>query len=416
MLKARSGYWHVDFYLPSGKRVRGTTGVPLTGSKRDALARHQSMEQEALQASEGAPAGPSGMTLRDAFKTALVEHTKWRTSTARRTIEDNYGHVSAHFGPGRCLSTITSEAISEYKGSLLAAGKASSTINQRLSLLSVLFEVAQEQGAKVTRPRIKREPVQQGRIRILTRDEERQVVEWFANSPAKGLLMADLVECLLDTGFRLSEMLRVSRRDVSWERQQLTAWQTKNGDARTIPMTQRVSRILHRRLQESEVAFGALTVDSADNRWEAMRRATGLAGDREFVLHALRHTCCSRLVAAGMDAFRVQRWMGHRSIKTTQLYVTLGAPDLCALARALEDVSGHTRPTRVTAGSSGYPIESGMLSTVNPQVPGSSPGRGAKENNDLGPQKDAHPDHVPRDVTTEESLIPHPNGDAPLTT
>ena len=117
------------------------------------------------------------------------------------------------------------------------------------------------------------------------------------------------------------------------------AWETKV-DARFVPMTERVQRILTSRAH-LKVPFGMFSKCSADDHWSKMRNGLRIntKEDPEFVIHALRHTCASRLVAKGMDAFRVQKWMGHKSIATTQLYVTLFAPDLKDLAKALDD--GH---------------------------------------------------------------------------
>jgi hypothetical protein len=41
-------------------------------------------------------------------------------------------------------------------------------------------------------------------------------------------------------------------------------------------------------------------------------------------------------IAAGMDSFRVQRWMGHASVTTTQLYFGLAGVGLTDLRDSLE--------------------------------------------------------------------------------
>ena len=54
----------------------------------------------------------------------------------------------------------------------------------------------------------------------------------------------------------------------------------------------------------------------------------------DTVVHTFRHTCCSRLVIAGVDLMRV-KWMGHKRIETTMRYAHLGPQDLEALADVL---------------------------------------------------------------------------------
>jgi site-specific recombinase XerD len=54
--------------------------------------------------------------------------------------------------------------------------------------------------------------------------------------------------------------------------------------------------------------------------FDKVKEATGLAGEKDFVLYACRHTCATRLVEAGVNLRVIQRWMGHKSIATTERY------------------------------------------------------------------------------------------------
>ena len=60
---------------------------------------------------------------------------------------------------------------------------------------------------------------------------------------------------------------------------------------------------------------------------EAYAKAFGLLTDPQFVIHALRHTCATRLMAAGVDVVTVQHWLGHKDISTTMRYATLCQSD-----------------------------------------------------------------------------------------
>ena len=44
-------------------------------------------------------------------------------------------------------------------------------------------------------------------------------------------------------------------------------------------------------------------------------------GDKNVTPHILRHTCAMRLLEAGVDTAVIALWLGHESIKTTQIYV-----------------------------------------------------------------------------------------------
>jgi len=423
MLKARDGIWQASFTLPSGKRVRSSTGIAVGTDKALAWAEHDRIERHhlSLQVAQQAPNAP---TLQAVFDAALMDHEPWRVSTSQRTIEGNFKAVAEYFKPDTAMASIGDEEVAAYKRHMVTAGLSPSTINQRLSMLSVLFAQA-----RVRKPEIKRAKVRRGRIRILSQREESLVLEYFTEAAKitrdkqgrerklgqqRDLDMLDLVPCLLDTGFRIGEMLRVGPSEVSFESRTIAAWETKGDQPRIIPMTKRVASIMTRRLAGGAAkAFPLFTVDSADACWERCREGLGLASEAEFVIHALRHTCCSRMVAEGMDAFRVQKWMGHRNIATTQLYVTLGTRDLTALADTMDRANERARDAQIVGAESNttapaqsepagtQPVESGTYRTVNPQVPGSSPGRGAKHISDLGSLSDAEPDECVTDCAKD---------------
>ena len=46
----------------------------------------------------------------------------------------------------------------------------------------------------------------------------------------------------------------------------------------------------------------------------------GLTKDDQFVFHATRHTCATRMVDASINIFVIKEWMGHKRIETTLRY------------------------------------------------------------------------------------------------
>lgn len=301
----------------------------------------------------------AGITLHQAFALAMVNHEKWRTSKSPRTINENYAFVEEHFGRNRPLSEITTQDTARYRAALIEEKKSASTVNQRMSVLSVLFDVAGDEGHPVEKPRFKRLRQPPGRIRTFSTAEEKAIITWFrtAKEPLRvgkrvyekqrlwNLDMADLTIVLIDTGFRLGELLRVhDRRDVDWDEERIFARDTKNGTDRAVPMTSRVKEIMKRRggahcwlNEEGEpLPFGMLTVFAADHQWRHMRTGLKMQGDKHFIIHSLRHTCATRLALKGMDAFRIMAWMGHKSINTTMIYVNLAGQGLKGLRDALE--------------------------------------------------------------------------------
>ena len=64
--------------------------------------------------------------------------------------------------------------------------------------------------------------------------------------------------------------------------------------------------------------------------WDEMREAMGLKADALFVFHLLRHESVNRMIDEGKNAFAIQAWHGHESIKTTEGYGMVGMAALRA--------------------------------------------------------------------------------------
>jgi integrase len=345
-LTTREGVYRVDFYLPDGTRFRKSLATKdkqvalVEGSKvyADALKEHQTRPVGIPKAAKGKVT----ITLKDAYKRAMAERRQWRDSKSPRSLEGNYKLICDEFGDDADLSTFTYKRMLKYAEKLREAGTSKSSINQRLSMISVMIELAAHRWDLPLVPyKMPREKPAKGRIRIVTVKEEEAAIAYFrmTSGPKSKFYyhrdMVDFVPCLLDTGFRLSELTNVNaERDIDWKEGTIAVWDNKADHPRVIPMTDRVKEIMHRRKDYGK-PFGMLDVFNAGDAWDRFKAHIGLSEDKEFVLHALRHTTASRLAAAGMDAFRIQKYMGHKSIVTTQIYVTLFANDLRSLTAVL---------------------------------------------------------------------------------
>jgi integrase len=168
----------------------------------------------------------------------------------------------------------------------------------------------------------------QGRIRVYTREEEAAILTEFGRIHPH---MVDFTVAMIDTGMRLGELLDRGLLHHSRAAATIELWLTKNASGRVIPLTARANDALTRWLSQTCI----LTKDQVEGRWQAMRRNIGVT-DEQFVIHALRHTCCTRLLRGGMHPFEVMKWMGHRDIKSTLRYTHLVTEDIRKGAAVLE--------------------------------------------------------------------------------
>lgn len=224
------------------------------------------------------------------------------------------------------VDEITTEKVNKLQEALLARGMKTSTVNRYLSVLSTIVTDTEKQLEKAVanpRPLIRKFKEPEGRIRYLTRREEQELLSYLTVNGWEDY--ADLFACLIDTGFRFSELNDgVTFDDINWSQNYIHCWRNKGDRPRTVPMTDRVRKILRKRQQisASNKPFG-LNYWTAHRLFNEAKHAMGLAHDRDFCIHALRHTCASRLVQAGISLYVVQKILGHSSIQVTEKYAHL---------------------------------------------------------------------------------------------
>ncbi|MBM4398231.1 MAG: integron integrase [Deltaproteobacteria bacterium] len=240
-------------------------------------------------------------------------------------------------------------------------GVSASTQNQALSALSFLYRkvlgiALGDFGELVRARRPRRLPV------VLSRDEVRAVLSHLSGT---GLLVARL---LYGAGLRLAECLELRVKDIDFEASLIVVRDGKGAQdratvlARTLrePLQDQLGRV--RRIHDADLAwgFGSAVLPGAldrkyprasfdfcwqfvfpqDRRW--IDRATGRQGRHhvdesvvqravhEAVLrsgvrknascHTFRHSFATHLLEDGYDIRTVQELLGHKSVKTTQIY------------------------------------------------------------------------------------------------
>jgi integrase len=238
------------------------------------------------------------------------------------------------------IGEVSQEDVRKIMVQLQARGNKPATVNRTLEVLKTMLKYK-----KLEWDYIKLARLSKGRIRVISLEEEHQAVKLFRetkrirggkNYPD----IADLVICLVDTGMRLGEMLKLKYEDVNFDTNLITIWINKGGRPRSIPMTKRVREIMLTRQTNSPDMPFHLNNDQAINAWQWVRTEMKLKNDKEFVLHALRHTCASRLLNKGVDIVTIRDWLGHADIATTMIYAHLH-PNKLAHAAAILDSYDH---------------------------------------------------------------------------
>jgi integrase len=265
----------------------------------------------------------------------IVEGRYFEATTARTTTFDEmvekYLSKHAHsrdgytkkpllgFFGGMTLSQITTPLVADYQDERLEEVK-EATVYQELSLLRRMFNVARKRWKWV-----KDNPVSDGdlsfsvgtrnaRDRWLTVEEEDMLLEKATNP----VWLRPLLITALHTGMRRGELLALTRKDIDFPRRLIRVERSKNGEKRSIPMSQTLYETLGT-IKVGDIS-GTLFPIAIRSLRAAYDEALAKAGITDFHFHDLRHTFATRLVQNGQDLYKVQKLLGHKSIVMTQRY------------------------------------------------------------------------------------------------
>lgn len=148
----------------------------------------------------------------------------------------------------------------------------------------------------------------------------------------------------VDTGMRKGEQYGAVWKQVDFKRSEVHIPKTKNGDARSIPMSTAVhAAFLALKPTGSKPADRVFPIKDSRAWFEAARDRAGV---ENYHWHDNRHTFCSRLAMANVPLKTIQTLAGHKTIAITARYAHL-APN--ALHAAVELIDVPTDPRTDTS-------------------------------------------------------------------
>jgi integrase len=320
--------FYMNFTI-NGIRVFKSTGkfTKKEAKHVEAMERQKMMDEERFTPQEKA----ARTLLSEALK--QVNQARWKNKKDSKGPERKINRIIELIGD-LPIGAINEDVVQDIITKLEATKISPASINRYLSSLKTLLRYKKQPWDYI---RLRKEP--KGRIRVITKEEEKQVLEFI-----RGVKItkrntfypetADLIEVLLDTAARLSEILDLKYEDINFKSNLISIWENKGELPRSVPMTKRVKMILESRQKINKIKPFTIDKHQAGHAWNWARKKMGFEKDKEFLLHALRHTCASRLVNKGVDLYVVKEYLGHSSIQVTERYAHL-APDKLAYAAGI---------------------------------------------------------------------------------
>jgi len=141
-----------------------------------------------------------------------------------------------------------------------------------------------------------------------------------------------LVLVAADAGLRASEAVALEWSDVDLPGRRLVVRAGKGGKRRTVALTERCAEALAALAPAPSGRVFPWTRQQADYY---LRRLCDRAGVTCRGMHALRHSCGTRLYQASRDLVLVARHLGHSTTRPTEGYTHLAAEDYARAVEAL---------------------------------------------------------------------------------
>ena len=314
-LYKRGGVWWMRLTV-GGREVRRTTG---TKDRRLAEKIEGKVKTEIVEGRWFDVQEERTRTVRELLERFEREHA------SRRKATRFYGPIIARFIDefgDRTLAEITPAILNQWKARR-SNEVSSSSVNRALAVLRCAFNLAiREWEWCRDNPvvRIKREKEPPGRDRWLSAEEEGRVLQ------AAPPWLQEIIAFAVNTGMRQGEILSLRWPSVDLFRRVLVVEKSKNGEKRTVPINETVMELLKEKSRLRSISGDfvfhseAGTARDQANIRHRFNVALKISGISDFRFHDLRHTFATRLVQAGVDVYKVQRLLGHKTPAMTQRY------------------------------------------------------------------------------------------------
>lgn len=232
-------------------------------------------------------------------------------------------------------SAINQETIVGYVDALTQRGYTKSTIARKIAALKTLFHWLNQRGLMHDDPtlRLKSPRVDKRTPRLLTQLEVNSLIDATAQVQLpRAARDRALLEVVYSTGMRVSEAINLRLGDIDLETNEVRCMGRGNRQ-RKAPLLPRAVDAIRVYLEHARTELmGNVSTDfvflnpqgaklTRQAVWLMTRQYAKSAGiEGEVTPHTLRHSRAAHMLGDGQDVRRVQEWLGHANLATTQMY------------------------------------------------------------------------------------------------
>ncbi|MBT6198284.1 MAG: tyrosine-type recombinase/integrase [Pelagibacteraceae bacterium] len=224
----------------------------------------------------------------------------------------------------RVLSLKTKQIL-EFKNDIKET-RAASTVNKYIHYIYTIWEIARVQWDIALPSRnpvslVKKEKVTDKIDRILTPEEYQDLL--VACSKSNLAFLPEIVEFAYITAMRFGEITKLETKDINFEKSTALLLDTKNGESRLVPLTDRALEICNK-FRFREKLFDI----NRDKFRHYFEQACFRAKVKNFRFHDLRACAITNLFLNGWSIAEVSVVSGHKTWSELKRYTRIKASDL----------------------------------------------------------------------------------------
>ena len=222
---------------------------------------------------------------------------------------------------------LNSSRIAKYRDERLQEVSAGTVIRELAYFSSIINHARREWNINIANPvlLVKKPPSPQGRNRVLSRQEEVQLLHACEPKANRNIYTRPFVVLALETAMRRGELLSLRWEDINYQKRTAYLQLTKNGDSRTVPLSIRAIETL----QALPISIDGRVLPINFAALEAnFKRARERVNLEDLRIHDLRHTAITRLAEKLPNLIELSAVSGHKSLAMLKRYYHPNPEDL----------------------------------------------------------------------------------------
>ncbi|MCH2046374.1 MAG: tyrosine-type recombinase/integrase [Saprospiraceae bacterium] len=152
-----------------------------------------------------------------------------------------------------------------------------------------------------------------------------------------GLRMRAILSLCYGCGLRKGEAIQLNLADIWWDKKLLQVRKSKTGRERLVPINTSIVEDFRNYAQRARTQLLGEEKQAAflvSNRGERLSSGALYQAFQSYLkriglplsgLHSLRHSIASHLASSGMESAQIAKFLGHKTLDSTQIYVHLNA-------------------------------------------------------------------------------------------